>query len=81
MGLADVACGLDSNSPEEPDYRPIGLLRLVLLQERSELVDEAANALFEAAHQFWRGCGGPHQGLPHQHGLPLLSSGGRHAAG
>ena len=32
MGLADVACGLDSNSPEEPDYRPIGLLRFLSCQ-------------------------------------------------
>jgi GNAT superfamily N-acetyltransferase len=76
MGLADVACGLDSNSPEEPDYRPIGLLRFLVLPERLELVDEAANALFEAAHQFWRGCGVGHIKAYHiSTGYPCFQAG------
>jgi ribosomal protein S18 acetylase RimI-like enzyme len=56
VGLADVASGLDSDSPDEPDYRPVGLLRFLALPLRAELVNEAADALFVAAHQFWRKC-------------------------
>ena len=31
LGLADIATGLDSDSLGEPDYRPLGLLRFLVL--------------------------------------------------
>lgn len=60
VGLADIASGLDSDSPDEPDYRPIGLLRFLALPLRADLVGEVADALFAAAHQFWRKSGVGH---------------------
>jgi hypothetical protein len=57
LGVADIAAGLDSDSLDEPDYRPLGLLRFLVLPPRTDLVAEAADALFAAAHQFWRTCG------------------------
>ncbi len=57
VGAADVATGLDSDSVDEPDYRPLGLLRFLALPARADLVAEAADALLGAAHQFWRSGG------------------------
>lgn len=57
VGVADVATGLDSHSLDEPDYRPLGLLRFLALPARADLVAEAADALLGAAHQFWRSGG------------------------
>jgi ribosomal protein S18 acetylase RimI-like enzyme len=57
VGVADVATGLDSDSLDEPDYRPLGLLRFLALSPRSDLVAEVAAALLGAAHEFWRSGG------------------------
>ena len=57
LGLADIATGLDSDSLGEPDYRPLGLLRFLVLPARPDLVVEAADVLLGAAHQFWRSSG------------------------
>ena len=57
IGLADVATGLDRDSATEPDYRPLGLLRFLVLPERQDLVGEAARVLLLAAEQFWRARG------------------------
>jgi len=57
VGVLDAASGLDSDSLAQPDYRPIGLLRFLVLPERKDLVSAAAAALLEAAAAFWRGCG------------------------
>ena len=57
LGLADIATGLDSDSLGEPDYRPLGLLRFLVLPLRPDLVVEAADVLLGAAHQFWRTSG------------------------
>ena len=57
VGVADIAAGLDGDSLDEPDYRPLGLLRFLALPPRADLVAETADALFAAAHQFWRKCG------------------------
>jgi GNAT superfamily N-acetyltransferase len=54
MGLADVALGLDSESLNEPDYRPYGLLRFLVLPARQDLVSDTAESLLAAAHEFWR---------------------------
>jgi GNAT superfamily N-acetyltransferase len=53
-GLIDVAVGLDSDNLPLPDYQPFGLLRFLLLPEKSELVNEVAPALLTAAEAFWR---------------------------
>lgn len=55
VGLIDVATGLDRDSAAQPDYRPLGLLRFLVLPERQELTGEVAQALLHAAEQFWRG--------------------------
>ena len=57
IGLVDVATGLDRDSATEPDYRPLGLLRFLVLPDRQDLVVEAARALLQAAEQFWRAGG------------------------
>lgn len=57
IGLLDAAAGLDSESPQQPDYHPIGLLRFLALPERKDLANSAAAALLAAATDFWRSCG------------------------
>lgn len=57
VGVADIAAGFDSESLGEPDYRPLGLLRFLVLPPRPDLVAEAADVLLGAAHQFWRSSG------------------------
>jgi ribosomal protein S18 acetylase RimI-like enzyme len=54
IGLVDVALGLDSESLDEPDYRPCGLLRFLALPQRQDLVNDTAEGLLAAAHDFWR---------------------------
>jgi ribosomal protein S18 acetylase RimI-like enzyme len=54
LGLADIAVGLDSESLDAPDYRPLGLLRFLALPARTDLVNEAAAVLLGGAHEFWR---------------------------
>ena len=76
VSLADVATGLDSDSPDEPDYRPIGLLRFLVLPQRAELVNEAADALLAAVHHFWRTCGVGHVKAYHiSTGYPCFQAG------
>ncbi len=57
VGFLDAAVGLDSDSPDVPDYRPYGLIRFLELPSRSELVTEVAAALFAAVQAFWQEAG------------------------
>jgi ribosomal protein S18 acetylase RimI-like enzyme len=54
VGLLDVAVGLDNESQETPDYQPFGLLRFWVLPDDQAMIDECANALLNAAEEFWR---------------------------
>lgn len=53
VGFLDAAVGLDAESEDVPDYYPIGLIRFMALPDRSELAGAAAEALLQAAHNFW----------------------------
>ena len=57
VGVLDAAAGSDSENLLLGDMQPIGLLRCLVLPERKDLVNPAANALLAAAAAFWRGCG------------------------
>jgi GNAT superfamily N-acetyltransferase len=57
IGFLDAATGLDSHRQEEPDFRPLGLLRMLVLPRRTELQDETAHLLLDAAEDFWRRAG------------------------
>ncbi len=59
-GFIDVAVGLDSDSQTLPDYQPFGLLRFLLLPDKSEMLNETARALLTAAEDFWRQMGVGH---------------------
>lgn len=56
-GFLDAATGFDQDSLDLPDYRPIGLIRFLLLPSKPELVNEVATALLNAAEEFWRSAG------------------------
>lgn len=56
-GFLDAATGFDQDSFDLPEYRPIGLLRFLVLPSKSELINEVATALVTAAEEFWRGAG------------------------
>lgn len=76
VGLADVALGLDSESANEPDYHPHGLLRFLVLPQRQELVNEVADVLMAAAHEFWRKGGVGHVKAYHiSTGYPCFQAG------
>ena len=53
VGFLDAAVGLDTDSADVPDYYPIGLIRFLALPDRREWVTPVAEALFDAAYQFW----------------------------
>ncbi len=53
-GFADLAIGFDSESLEQPIYRPLGLLRFLLLPSRPELVTPVAQALLAAMQAYWQ---------------------------
>lgn len=82
IGLIDVAVGLDSDSPEMPDYQPLGLLRFWVLPEDETMIDETATTLLTSADEFWKRNGiglikayHPSTGYPQwQGGLGLLPS-------
>jgi GNAT superfamily N-acetyltransferase len=57
VGFLDAAVGLDSDSPDVPDYRPYGLIRFLEVPGRAELVNEVAAALFVAVQVFWQEAG------------------------
>lgn len=54
LGFLDVAIGRDSESLQQGDGRPLGLIRFLVLPERRELALEITDALLAAAHQYWR---------------------------
>jgi GNAT superfamily N-acetyltransferase len=54
VGCVDVAVGLDSETLDRPDYLPFGILRMFVLPERSDLVNEVAALMMEAAEDYWR---------------------------
>ena len=82
VGCIDVAVGLDNETLGRPDYLPFGLLRNFVLPDRSDLVNEVAALMLEAAEDVLaRGQGRSHQGLSPEHGLPILSSRCRSFAG
>lgn len=56
-GFLDAATGFDQDSFDLPEYRPIGLLRFLVLPSKPELINEVATALVTAAEEFWRGAG------------------------
>ncbi|MEZ4865283.1 MAG: hypothetical protein R3C14_28495 [Caldilineaceae bacterium] len=53
-GFVDVAIGFDQASLDEPEYRPIGLLRFLVLPEKPELLEEVATGLLQHSEAFWR---------------------------
>lgn len=53
-GMIDVAVGFDNDSLDLPDYRPLGLLRFLLLPTEQTRVDEVATLLVNAAVTFWQ---------------------------
>ena len=60
VGFLDAATGLDSHRQDQPDYHPLGLLRMMVLPERAQLQEEVALLLLDAAEQFWRKAGTRH---------------------
>jgi GNAT superfamily N-acetyltransferase len=76
FGLLDAAIGLDSASAVLPDYHPLGLVRFLALPERSDLVSGVAQALIDAAIQFWREGGVGHVKVYHiSSGYPSFQAG------
>jgi GNAT superfamily N-acetyltransferase len=76
VGVLDAAAGLDSDSLQQPDYQPIGLLRFLALPERQDLINAAAAALLAAATAFWRSCGAGYVKAYHlSTGYPSLQAG------
>lgn len=82
VGLLDVGVGLDSDSPERPDYQPLGLLRFFALPADEALRNDVARCLMTAADTYWRRHGvavvkayHPSTGYPNwQGGFGLLPS-------
>lgn len=58
-GFVDIGAGFDSESLDVPEYRPLGLLRFMLVRA-GETSTEVADALLRAAEHFWRGVGVSH---------------------
>jgi GNAT superfamily N-acetyltransferase len=56
-GFIDAATGFDQESMDRPEYRPIGLLRFLVLPGKTELIQEVATTLLMAAEEFWRNVG------------------------
>lgn len=56
-GFLDAATGFDQESMDRPEYRPIGLLRFLVLPDKAELIQEVATTLLSAAEEFWRSAG------------------------
>ncbi|HAJ34998.1 MAG TPA: hypothetical protein DCL15_04835 [Chloroflexi bacterium] len=54
IGLLDAAVGLDSDSLDQPDYQPLGLLRWLALPEDEDDARAAMTHLLTAAEAFWR---------------------------
>ncbi len=54
VGCIDIAVGLDNETLGRPDYLPFGLLRNFVLPDRSDLVNEVAALMLEAAEDYWR---------------------------
>lgn len=54
IGLLDAATGLDSDSLDQPDYQPLGLLRWLALPEDTDNAHVAMTHLLTAAEAFWR---------------------------
>lgn len=54
IGLLDAAVGLDSDSLDQPDYQPLGLLRWLALPDDADIAQEATVRLLAAAEAFWR---------------------------
>jgi GNAT superfamily N-acetyltransferase len=76
QGFLDAAVGFDSDSPDLPEYRPLGLLRFFHIVEQSERAPEVAQALLEAAEEFWRSAGvGQIKAFHHSTGYPHFQAG------
>ncbi len=60
VGCVDVAVGLDNETLDRPDYLPFGLLRFLVLPERSDLVNDVATLMLEDAETYWRQAGVGH---------------------
>lgn len=56
-GFIDAATGFDQESMDRPEYRPIGLLRFLVLPSKPELIQEVTTTLLTAAEEFWRNAG------------------------
>ena len=56
-GFIDAATGFDQESMDRPEYRPIGLLRFLVLPGKTELIQDVATSLLSAAEDFWRNAG------------------------
>jgi GNAT superfamily N-acetyltransferase len=76
QGFLDAAVGFDSESPDLPDYRPLGLLRFFHIVAPAERADEVARALLQAAEQFWQRAGVGHiKAFHHSTGYPTFQAG------
>lgn len=56
-GFLDAATGFDQESMDRPEYRPIGLLRFLVLPDKVDLIPEVTTALLSTAEDFWRSAG------------------------
>lgn len=54
VGFLDAAVGMDRDHLDLPDYRPLGLIRFLVLPYREDLALDVAQALFEAVMRFWQ---------------------------
>lgn len=54
VGLVNIGAGNDSFHMDAPDYEPDGILRMLALPERSDLVDEVTERPLSAADDYWR---------------------------
>lgn len=76
VGAIDVAVGFDNETLDLPDYLPTGLLRFLILPERTDLIDEVASVLLDRAEEFWRGAGVGHVKAFHiSTGYPFFQAG------
>lgn len=54
IGALDVAVGFDAETLDVPEYRPLGLVRFLVLPERADLVETVLDQLLAAAVAYWR---------------------------
>jgi GNAT superfamily N-acetyltransferase len=54
VALIDLAVTQELDGVDFPTYRPVGMLRFLVLPSRADIVDATASLLFAAAESFWR---------------------------